>query len=490
MSRLFRATLALLAITIVSILPAAAADKLNVVATVSIIADMVSNVAGDHVDLVTIVGPDGDTEVYEPSAGDVPKVANARILFMNGLNDEFEPWVEPLMKQARFSGTKVVVSRGVKALSAEDEHPMGGKPKASVLDQHAWMDPRNAIIYVKNIADALARADPTNAEVYRDGAAAYTRELRTLDTWAHAEMAAVPPAKRRVLASHDSLQYLAYAFGITMISVNGWTNKSEPSAADLARLTDQIGRERVKALFLDSITDPRAMERISQETGAVIGGADRLNPQAANAFLKTLEEPPANSILILLSTEPSRILETILSRCLRLNCFGNGRRTLDSAEAQWLEKFGALAAGEQKSMLGRYRLLDVLLQKLAEIRAGVDEKLTANSPLEKYEDLESDLRDKWEDELTAAIEAEYRRRRTDLLRLVQSWLRDIWLHTLAAGETLLTFPDVRGAETVARRISSHQARENLQTLEQIQRLLNTNVQESLALEVGLLKLHF
>ena len=223
---------------------------------------------------------------------------------------------------------------------------------------------------------------------------------------------------------------------------------------------------------------------------AVISGADRLNPQAANAFLKTLEEPPANSVLVLLSTEPSRILETILSRCLRLNCFGSGRRELDAAEAEWLGKFGALAAGEQKSMLGRYRLLDTLLQRLTEIRAGVDEKLTANSPLEKYEDLESELRDKWEDELTAAIEAEYRRRRADLLKLVQTWLRDIWLRTLAAGEALLAFPNVSGAEVVARRISPRQARENLMTLEQIQRLLHTNVQESLALEVGLLKLHF
>ena len=223
---------------------------------------------------------------------------------------------------------------------------------------------------------------------------------------------------------------------------------------------------------------------------AVIAGADRLNPQAANAFLKTLEEPPANSVLIMLSTEPSRILETILSRCLRLNFFSAGHRGLDSAETQWLEKFGSLAASEQKSLLGRYRLLDVLLQKLGEIRSRVDENLTARSPLEKYDDVEKDLRDKWEDELTAAVEAEYRRRRAELLLLVQFWLRDIWLHTLSAGRDLLRFPDVSGAETVARRISPRQARENLQTLEQTQRLLHTNVQEALALEVSLLKLHF
>jgi DNA polymerase III subunit delta' len=223
---------------------------------------------------------------------------------------------------------------------------------------------------------------------------------------------------------------------------------------------------------------------------AIIVAADRLNPQAANAFLKTLEEPPAKSVLILISTEPSRILETILSRCLRLNFSGDGKRELNSAENDWLEKFGSLAASEQKSLLGRYRLLDALLQKLAEIRSQIDEKLAAGSPLEKYDDVEKGLREKWEDELAAAIESEYRRRRADLLLLLQWWLRDIWLHSLAAGKELLNYPKISGAEAIAKRISPKQALENLQTLEQIQRLLHTNVQEALALEVGLLKLHF
>ena len=223
---------------------------------------------------------------------------------------------------------------------------------------------------------------------------------------------------------------------------------------------------------------------------AVIVAADRLNPQAANAFLKTLEEPPPKSILILLSTEPSRILETILSRCLRLNFSGDGARPLDVAQAEWLEKFGALAAGEQKSLLNRYRLLDVLLQKLGEIRARLGETLTARSPLEKYDDVEKNLRDKWEDELAAAIEAEYRRHRAELLLLVQWWLRDVWLHTLAAGRDLLRFPNIASSEMAARGLNPGQAMENLQTLDQTQRLLHSNVQEALALEVGLLKLHF
>jgi len=222
---------------------------------------------------------------------------------------------------------------------------------------------------------------------------------------------------------------------------------------------------------------------------AIIAAADRLNPQAANAFLKTLEEPPAQSVLILLSTEPQRILETILSRCLRLNFSTESNYQPDEAQSEWLAQFGALEAGEQKSLLGRYRLLDVLLQKLGEIRTRVDEALTARSPLQRYDDVEKDLRERWEDELTAAIEAEYRRQRADLLLLVQWWLRDVWLRTLAVGGELLNFPKMAGAEAIAKKISPRQALENLQTLEQTQRLLHTNVQEALALEVGLLKLH-
>ncbi len=220
----------------------------------------------------------------------------------------------------------------------------------------------------------------------------------------------------------------------------------------------------------------------------VIAGADRLNPQAANAFLKTLEEPPPKSVLILLSTEPQRLLETILSRCLRLNFAGEGLRKPDAAMSEWLAKFSEAAAVEHRSLLGRYSLMDVVARRLAEIRAGVEEALKARSPLERYEDVEKDLRERWEDELTAAIEAEYRRRRGELLLAMQWWFRDVWLHTLGAGRELASFPEL-GAEEVARRVTSRQALENLQTMERTQRILHTNAQEALAIEVGLLKLH-
>jgi DNA polymerase-3 subunit delta' len=221
---------------------------------------------------------------------------------------------------------------------------------------------------------------------------------------------------------------------------------------------------------------------------AIIAGADRLNPAAANAFLKTLEEPPQKSILILLSTEPSRILETILSRCLRLNFSAETARALSAEQAGWLQQFSSAAATPQKSLFGRYCLLDSLLQHLNTLRDRTGETLAANSPLEKYDDAEKGLREKWEAELAAAVEAEYRRQRAEVLLLLQWWLRDVWLLTLAAGRELLQLPQITGAEVVARRITPRQAQENLAVIEQTQRLLHGNVQEALALEVGLLKL--
>ena len=272
---------------------ASAAERIKVVATFSVIGDMVANVAGDKVDLVTLVGPAGDTELFKPSLADGKSVAEAKIVFMNDLNDEFEPWLEPLLKQAKFSGAKLVVSRGAKTLTSVEERAPRNKSTEEEIDQHAWLDPKNGVIYVRNIAAALVKRDPANAAEYRARADAYIRELQALDTWAKAEVAALPVAKRRVLASHDSLQYLAKAYGITLLSINGWTNNSEPSAAELARLTQQIRQENIHALFLDSITDPRAMQQVAKETGVSIGGTlygDALSKpgEEADTYLKML----------------------------------------------------------------------------------------------------------------------------------------------------------------------------------------------------------
>jgi zinc/manganese transport system substrate-binding protein len=273
--------------------PARAADRIAVVATFSVIGDMIANVAGDRVDIKTIVEAGGDCELYQPTAADVATLASARAVFINDLNEEFEPWLELLLKQSLFKGTKVVVTRGVRTLTAEEEHPVSGRQLPAAIDQHAWLDPRNGIIYVRNIAEALARLDPADAAEYRARAEAYMTQIRALDDWARKEIADVPAGKRRALASHDSLQYIANAYGITMLSVNGWTNKSEPSAAELARLARQIRAEHMRAVFLDSITDPRTMQRMADETGAVIAGTlygDSLSPAPgeADSYIKML----------------------------------------------------------------------------------------------------------------------------------------------------------------------------------------------------------
>jgi len=227
---------------------------------------------------------------------------------------------------------------------------------------------------------------------------------------------------------------------------------------------------------------------------AVIVSAERMNVAAANAFLKTLEEPPPKSILILLSTDAARLLETILSRCLRLNFGAEGVSKPDPAHLEWLKQFGDMAASAQTTLLGRYRLLDLLLQHLSRMKARIEATFSERSPLQRYEDAEKSLRDKWEDELAAAIESEYRRQRAEVLSLLQWWLRDVWVQALArrngvtSAASLLGLPQIQGAEQVASRISVEQALQNLENMEHLQRLLNTNVQEALALEVGLLKL--
>ena len=221
----------------------------------------------------------------------------------------------------------------------------------------------------------------------------------------------------------------------------------------------------------------------------VIVSAERLNVQAANAFLKTLEEPPADSVLILLTTEPQRILETIVSRCLRLNLAGGTEHHHTPEFVAWLREFATVAGGEQKSLLNRYQLLSTVLNRLGAIKAQVSETLSKRSPLEKYEDLEPKVRDRFETELDAAIEAEYRRQRTELLAGIEWWFRDVWLHTQNLQQGAVTFSELATlAKAVAGRLNSKEALGNIHAIERTQQLLATNVQEALALEVAFLRL--
>jgi zinc/manganese transport system substrate-binding protein len=271
----------------------AAAQPLKVVATFSVLGDMVATIAGDRVSLTTIVGGDGDTELYQPTPADARSLAGATLLVLNDINTEFEPWLDGLVRQSGFKGGRLVASRGAKIITeAEEEgHDVGNAAPKS--DQHAWHDLANGAIYARNIGDGLGRADPANADFYKTRADAYIAEIKELDAWAKAEIAQVPKAKRKIITSHDGFQYLGKAYGIKLVPARGWVNDNEASADDLARLVRQIRQDKVRAIFVENMNDPRVIERVAQETGAVIGGtlySDALSKPGgeADTYLKMM----------------------------------------------------------------------------------------------------------------------------------------------------------------------------------------------------------
>jgi DNA polymerase-3 subunit delta' len=220
----------------------------------------------------------------------------------------------------------------------------------------------------------------------------------------------------------------------------------------------------------------------------IVAGAERMRVEAANAFLKTLEEPPPDSVFILLTTDVERLLETILSRCLRLN-FASGTLRVDDTVAAWLESAAGSLADATPTLLQRYHLLQSLLDALGTARAQIEETLTSISPLQRFPDADAEQRERWEDELDAAVEAEYRRRRGEFLAGVHAWLRDLWMLRIGSG-TEAALPRLTDLSArISQRIPVDAARANLERWERTQRLLlGTNAQEALVLEVGLLRL--
>jgi zinc/manganese transport system substrate-binding protein len=252
--------------------PSTAADKIRVVASFSVLGDMVRQVAGDHAEVLTLVGPDGDAHTFEPSPADAKEVKRAKLVFVNGLG--LDTWMERLARSAQYEGPVITASNGVKARTMT----AGGE---TLTDPHAWQDLRNGEIYARNIADALIAADSQNAADYALNRDAYVRTLAALDRDVREQIAAVPAAKRRVITSHDAFGYFGAAYGIQFLAPEGMSTEAEASAGDLKKLMTQIKTEGIKALFLENITDPRMMTMIAGETGAQLGGAlfsDALSP--------------------------------------------------------------------------------------------------------------------------------------------------------------------------------------------------------------------
>ncbi len=262
--------LALAAVLLISaqLSPALAQDKpndgkLNVVATFSILADLVKNVGGDRVEVKSLVGPNGDAHVYQPTPNDAKTVSDAKLVFVNGLG--FEGWMARLVKASGTKAAMITATKGVKPRKMEE----GGHSEA---DPHAWQSVPNAKVYVTNIYDALAAADPAGKATYAANTAAYLAKLDALDVQVRAAVAAIPADRRKIITTHDAFGYFGAAYGVAFIAPQGVSTESEVSARDVAKIITQIRKQKIPAVFLENVTDERLLRRIGEESGARIGG--------------------------------------------------------------------------------------------------------------------------------------------------------------------------------------------------------------------------
>ena len=300
-----RALLALAGVCLSAVLGTAqAAEPLKVVASFSILGDIVREVGGADISLTTLVGPDGDAHGYEPTPGDAKKLADARVLFVNGL--DFETWLPKLTKASGFAGQTVTASQGVTPRKfaghgdGEDhgaghghghgnkddhkddhkhghddddhDHKHGHHHHHGDADPHAWQSLANGVIYARNVADGLAAADPAHAQAYRQRADAYVAKLQALDASLKKTFDAIGAERRKVVTSHDAFGYFGDAYGVTFIPAMGVSTDAEPSAREVAAIIEQVRRDKVPAVFVENISSPKLVEQIARETGAKVGG--------------------------------------------------------------------------------------------------------------------------------------------------------------------------------------------------------------------------
>jgi zinc/manganese transport system substrate-binding protein len=244
----------------------AASGRLKVIASFSILGDLVRNVGGDRLDVATLVGPNGNAHVYAPSPADAKKVADAAVVFVNGLG--FEGWLDRLVKASGTKAPIVVATAGIKPLQRADAHDHDhGR-----ADPHAWQSVANAKIYVGNIRDALIAIDPAGKAGYEANTATYLAKLDALDREVRETLAKVPPERRRVVTSHNAFGYFESAYGIRFTAPQGVSTEAEASARDVAAIISAVRQQKAAAVFLENVTDPRLVRQIADETGARVGG--------------------------------------------------------------------------------------------------------------------------------------------------------------------------------------------------------------------------
>lgn len=249
----------------------AQAEPVPVVASFSVLADVVKQVGGADVNVTTIVGPDGDSHTYEPSPKDAQALKQAQVLFSNGVN--LEPWLPRLKKASGFKGLDTVASKGVKLRpfvgDLDGDH---SRPGHTVWDPHVWQNVANVKVYVKNIQSSLSKVDPQHAAGYAERAAAYDAKLDALDAKIRAAIGALPKTHRTLVTTHDAFGYFGAAYGLKLIAPIGLSTEDEPSAADIAKLIKQIKTSHIPAVFLENMASPKLMEQLARDSGAKVGG--------------------------------------------------------------------------------------------------------------------------------------------------------------------------------------------------------------------------
>lgn len=283
----------------------AAWGQVKVVASFSILADMAATIGQDRVAVRSIVGPEADAHVHQPTPADARALKEADIVIVNGLG--FEGWFDRLV---RASGTKariVVASEGVARLAGEppeDDRSVKrftrkvSKPAEKADDPHAWQDARNGALYVGNIVRALGQVDPGNAEEYRRAGEAYVAAIMAADAEIREVVAKIPEAKRKVITSHEAFRYFGAAYGVEFLAVQGVSTEAEATAKDIAKLVEQVRQSGVKALFVENISDRRMIHQIAREAGGIVGPplfSDALSKPGgpADGYLKMLRHNAA-----------------------------------------------------------------------------------------------------------------------------------------------------------------------------------------------------
>ncbi|MFQ6549634.1 metal ABC transporter substrate-binding protein [Aestuariibius sp. 2305UL40-4] len=313
-------------------------EPLAVVATFSILGDMVERIGGDHVAVTTLVGPDGDAHVYQPTPAAARAVSEAEVLVVNGL--DFEGWLDRLIDASDFNGARVVAAEAVEPIAYEDDHEEHTEAEShdhddhdheeaveaathdhddhhdhhaeaghdhhhhGAFDPHAWQSLENAVVYVDTITAALAQADPDNAGTFYQNRASYVAEIEALDAEIREIVADLPASRRTIVTSHDAFQYFGRDYGLTFLAPQGLSTDSEASAQEVARLIEEIREHNISAVFVENIADSRLLEQIADETGATIGGT--LYPGALSG-----PDGPAPTYLDMMRHNPTTLAQAL-----------------------------------------------------------------------------------------------------------------------------------------------------------------------------------